>query len=358
MRTFLLLATLVFTTPIAAGQTCVWGSFDGSRINYADGPLTGVAHGALRGIINANGGTLAPATPTLTAAYLAGIDVFYTAMLSSSSGGLSATELAALQGWLSTGGTLIVTVEYSPLVHYNALMAPYGVSFAQIAQQGVATVVGNHPITSGVTTIKFAAESEVFFGSNALLLAKGPTQKDFAIVMESSTGFTSGGRILAFGDHNMFTDSYINTNDNVLLAGNMVTWACTGGCPGFFQKYGPACAAPAGTPTLSGGGCPTPGDQVTLELTNALPGATTFTLFGLGQGALPLSPTCSLSNSPVAPAPILIIPAGPTGGWILPGVIPLTATTPADVYLQTAIADPNAPFGVAATNALRLHLDV
>ena len=46
-------------------------------------------------------------------------------------------------------------------------------------------------------------------------------------VFEPSTGFTIGGRILVFGDHNMFADSYINSSDNLLLATNMVAWAST-----------------------------------------------------------------------------------------------------------------------------------
>ncbi len=349
------LAALVPAT--ASAQQCVWGSFDGSRINYGDGPLTGAAHSTFRNIIQANGGTIAPATPTLTPAYLGTVDVFYTSMLSSSSGALSPAEQTALQNWIAAGGTLIVTVEYSPLPAYNAMMAPYNVSFVKIAQQGTASVVANHPITTSVTTIKFAAESEVVSGNDALLLAQGPTQKDFAVVLEAASGFGQAGRILVFGDHNMFTDSYIQQDHNVQLAQNMVIWACTGGCPGFFQQYGAACSAPSGTPNLKGGGCPTPTDQISLQLSGALPGATTFVLFGLGQASVPISPSCSLANGPVAPAPVLTLPAGPTGGWTLSGVIPAAATTPADVYLQAVVLDPNAPFGLSASNGLRLHLD-
>lgn len=41
-----------------AQNSCNWGSFDASRINYSAGPLTGSAHTQLVGIINANSGTV------------------------------------------------------------------------------------------------------------------------------------------------------------------------------------------------------------------------------------------------------------------------------------------------------------
>ena len=57
----------------------VWGSFDTTRINYSSGTLNGGAHTTLRGIIVANSGSVAADTATLTAGYLSGVDVFYTA---------------------------------------------------------------------------------------------------------------------------------------------------------------------------------------------------------------------------------------------------------------------------------------
>ena len=358
--------TLIVSTAVALfaatadAQTCRWGSFDGSRINYGDGPLTGAAHDTLRNIITTNGGTVAPATATLTSAYLAGVEVFYTSMLSTASGGLSPSELSALHNWVASGGTLIVTCEYSPIAHYNAIMAPYGVSFSQVASQGAATVVQSHLLTSNnVTKIKYASESEIFYGNDALLLAQNPSQQDFMIVQEAQTGFVGGGRILSFGDHNTFTDSYISFDDTIQLARNMVVWACTGGCPGFFQSVGTGCVGLNGaTPTLTGGGCLTPGDQVNLQLANAAPGALTITLFGLGAGPAPVTPSCTLSNAPIVLAPVIQVPAGPNGGWILSAIIPLNATVPADVWLQTAVIDASAPDGIAASNAIRLHLDI
>ena len=81
--------------PVAWAQT-VWGSFDTTRINYAFGTLNGSAHVALRGIIAANSGSVAAGAPTLTAGYLGGVDVFYTSLLSTTTGVLSGAEQTAL----------------------------------------------------------------------------------------------------------------------------------------------------------------------------------------------------------------------------------------------------------------------
>ena len=92
-----------------------WGSFDGSRINYAAGQLTGSAHNTLRSIIEANDGDIVLPTASLTAEYLSGVDVFYTSLLSTSTGTLSGPEQTALQNWIADGGTLIVTADIFPL---------------------------------------------------------------------------------------------------------------------------------------------------------------------------------------------------------------------------------------------------
>jgi hypothetical protein len=196
-----LVALLALLLPtLALAQNCIWGSFDASRINYSAGPLTGSAHTQLRDIIVANGGTVGAATPLLTAAYLADMDVFYTSLLSTNTGVLSAAEQTALQNWIAGGGTLIVTADIFPLPAYESFTAFYGVTQyrdLRNSQTGHVVAVGD----------------------------------DFMIVLESGTGFPHAGRILVIGDHNMFTISYINNNDNVRLANNFALWACAGPTP-------------------------------------------------------------------------------------------------------------------------------
>jgi len=114
-------------TSTATAQT-IWGSFDGSRINYGAGPLTGSAHNTLRSIIEANDGDIGLPTASLTAEYLSGVDVFYTFLLSTSTGTLSGPEQTALQNWIADGGTLIVTADIFPLAAYESFTAAYGVT--------------------------------------------------------------------------------------------------------------------------------------------------------------------------------------------------------------------------------------
>lgn len=226
-HSFLLALLSLLVLPVFASAQCVWGSFDGSRINYAIGPLNGDAHSNLRTIITTNGGSVAPGTPTLTDAYLSTVDVFYTSLLSNANGALSPAEQTSLQNWVAGGGTLIVTADNIPGA-YETFTSAYGVSnytlVGNINANG--TVVAAHPITSGITTFRYSLEVTFTYGADAMLLGVGATNVDYMIVMEPATGFLAGGRILVTGDHNMFTNSYIGFEDNVALANNVVTWAC------------------------------------------------------------------------------------------------------------------------------------
>ncbi|MBD3369593.1 hypothetical protein GF402_04430 [Candidatus Fermentibacteria bacterium] len=61
-----LILSLLLIVAMSVAQTCYWGSFDDSRINYSGGTLTGSAHTTLAGIIEANSGVLADPTSLLT----------------------------------------------------------------------------------------------------------------------------------------------------------------------------------------------------------------------------------------------------------------------------------------------------
>jgi hypothetical protein len=223
---------LVFTAlaaGFAAGQPCNWGSFDATRINYSSGPLTGSAHTQLVTIIEANGGTVVAPTPIIDDTYMSGVGVFYTSLLSQSTGALSAAEQTSLQNWIASGGTLIVTGDIFPLAAYETFTQYYGVTgYTALSHVGTGYPVTTHPITTGVTSYNFNTECTFTYGPDALLLGDNGLGSDFMIVMEPGTGFTAGGRILVIGDHNMFTNSNIGSADNTLLATNIAIWAASG----------------------------------------------------------------------------------------------------------------------------------
>jgi MYXO-CTERM domain-containing protein len=218
----------------ASAQGAEWGSFDASRINYAAGVLpTGSDHDGLRGIIAAAGDTLAAGTAVIDAAYLSGVDVFYTSLPSNVDPPLSMAEQTALQAWIAGGGTLIVTADANPLPTYESFTQPYGVTGYLVSVGAMtATTVGMHPLTAGVASIDPALQVTFGHGPDAQEIAVDDLGQTFMVVLDESTGFCSGGQILVVGDHNLFTDLYIGNVDNMLLATNMVQWAGnpTGGC--------------------------------------------------------------------------------------------------------------------------------
>jgi hypothetical protein len=337
----------------------VWGCFDITRVNYAGGVLdTGTSHVNLRAIITANGGSVAAATPTLTPAYLAGVNVFYTSLLRNSAvSTLSAAEQSALQAWIAAGGTLIVTGDIYALPGYDSFTAFYGVTgWTSISTCGTggspADVLAAHAVTVGVTDLRYCTQSTFTYGADALLLADdGPNNRPFMTVQEPATGFTAGGRILVLGDHNLFSDSYINNGSNRTLATNMVRWAC--GCPSaVWSNYGRGWPGTSGIPALTSSGNPVLGSSITLSLGNSL-GATTAGALVVGtvRASLPTPFGGTLLVTPVTIVPVTV----PAGGLALPiGVPNVMSMCGTSVLFQGAEGDPGASHGVSFSAGLDL----
>ena len=127
-------------------------------------------------------------------------------------------------------------------------------------------------------------------------------------------------------------------------------------CPGFFEPYGLGCTGTSGVPVLAGDGCPTPGDTITIEHSNMLPGAPALFLIGSSNAGAPINPFCFAQNLPWVGSGTSFT-VGPLGTLTLPGTIPITTITPVDIYLQTLIGDSGAYAGVASTNPLRVHIE-
>ncbi len=128
-------------------------------------------------------------------------------------------------------------------------------------------------------------------------------------------------------------------------------------CQGFVMAYGSACLGGSGIPPgMGGAGCATPGSQITIDMLGAPPNAFATIFLGAGTGAALVTPACSMQNLPLF-APTIPFTFGPSGTLTFPAVIPLSTPVPADLYLQTLIADPTAPFGIASTNPLRIHIE-
>jgi hypothetical protein len=188
-------------------------------------------------MITGTGATLAPSTAVLDAAYLSGVDVFYTSLLRGTAQLLSPQEQTDLQAWFNGGGTLIVTAEPSAVAGYETFTSFLGVGgFGGAIGPGSATalVVGTHPITAGVASIEYAQGVNGFnYPATALRLADHVLSGNvFSVVMDPSTGFAGPGRLLVVCDHNLFSNDRIVLQDNQVLAANMIAWANGGAPPG------------------------------------------------------------------------------------------------------------------------------
>ncbi|MCH9680313.1 MAG: hypothetical protein K0V04_02680 [Deltaproteobacteria bacterium] len=216
-----------------------WGSFDETRIAYSTGALTGDAHSELRALIMENNDEVAAPTGELTAEYLAGVDVFYTAMLSDGTGPtagelgtLSLTEQMALQDWIASGGTLVVNPDSNgfggpwPAV-YDTVASDYGVeNYAFVPGPGEGEPFAVHPLTQGVTSYSLDGSARFDFPAEGELIGTAISDTDpLLVVFEPASGFVEGGRMLFVADHNALTDNLIAELDNQVLATNIVQWA-------------------------------------------------------------------------------------------------------------------------------------
>ena len=220
-----------------------WGGFTTSRLNYAGASLAGTVHSSLRQTILDNDGCIRPMAPTLTPEYLADVDVFYTSLLSDG-GTLSADEQAALADWLAAGGTLVVTADNVSSGSYESFTQAYGVTGYVAASVGTASVTVAHPLTTDVTTIDPDGVADFSYGADAQELATTDGNTPMLVLLDPSTNYCGGGRIVVYADHNVFNDTGILDADNATLANDLAAWVGTevGDCCGNgFPNEGEAC---------------------------------------------------------------------------------------------------------------------
>jgi cysteine-rich repeat protein len=168
---------------------------------------------------------LAPSISELSTATLDGTDVFYTSLLRDGDV-LSTDEQSALFDWLYTGGTLIVTGDTLALDFYTSFTAAFGVDlYVAVGNNGVGTIVADHPLTASVTTLLYVSNASFAFDANAVELAQSAEGYVLAAVIEPDPESCTTGRILVLGDHHMFTDTYVSEQDNLQFLRNVVQWA-------------------------------------------------------------------------------------------------------------------------------------
>ena len=239
---------------VSTARAATWGSFDTSRIAYDIGDLSGERHDGLRIQITDHGDDVGAPTGELTDAYLQGVDVFYTSLLSDGTGPtaglpgtLSLTEASALMDWIAGGGTLIVTVDSNGFdgpwaTVYGSWLDPIGVTGLSFqAGPGSSSPIVMHPVTQNVASFEWDGIVRFDVPAEGFLLAdRGDGGNPVAAVFEPATGYTAGGRVLVLGDHNVLTDLFLDSADNLTLAQNVVAWAA-GECGNSIVESGEDC---------------------------------------------------------------------------------------------------------------------
>lgn len=136
----------------SAAAAATIGSLDSTR-TYQDHYLTGSQLSDLRGAMVAGGHTVAAATGQVTAGYLETVDVFFTGLVDwsfSSDGRATSDEIAALQDWVATGGTLVVGGDNLLFAwNVNTWLEPFGLSQAFAVQNGGTWSAGDNPLLAG-----------------------------------------------------------------------------------------------------------------------------------------------------------------------------------------------------------------
>lgn len=159
-------------------------------------------------------------------------------------------------------------------------------------------------------------------------------------------GFSSLADVALHGDHLIAGD-----------LGDATAGAFAGAALSFdlrFRHYGCACPGSGGfRPTLRASGAPTAGGSVTLEVADALGGATGLLFLGPGPAAIPAGFGCSLLVAPLYPIQLPFAVSGPgpgAGTWSATLPVPLGAIGP--IALQAWVLDGGAPLGAAASNGV------
>ena len=128
-------------------------------------------------------------------------------------------------------------------------------------------------------------------------------------------------------------------------------------CAGYADNYGIACPGSGGFwPLLEVGGCPSPGEAVSVTVSQALGGGSATFLFGFNQAFTPLPNGCLLMVSPLLPLSFTVplLGSGPGNGQFQ-----INTTLPGDaatgtLTMQALIADPGANGGYVVTNGVSL----
>ncbi|MFQ5909875.1 MAG: DUF4350 domain-containing protein [Thermoplasmata archaeon] len=151
----------------------------------------------------------------ITTSDLSGHDVF---MIPQPFQFYSASELSAIQTFVSSGNGLLVLGDNDPPV-FTDLTSFAGITWISGGTSGTTTSITPHQITTGIAVIDLDSPmSEMLVSGSAMSLVRDPGGGNALVVS------TSPGRVAGFSDESSFMDFGITYADNEQLAINIIDW--------------------------------------------------------------------------------------------------------------------------------------
>lgn len=200
-------------------------------------------------------------------------------------------------------------------------------------------VMNTYPTALGYSTTRFAidADGRVFvsnggFGTGRLFSFDPDLTLRWSVPV---TNINIGGPVLGV--------------DGTLVVAGIGTFLRAFRSPSPWTQLGGGIAGTNGLPGLSGRGTLTPGHDVTLALQNGRPGAFGVLVVGFAAGNVPLFGGTLVPTADGTVSALLDV----QGAWSLTTNWLPGWPSGASVYWQFGVIDPAAPFGVAASHALR-----
>ncbi|RLC79204.1 MAG: hypothetical protein DRJ03_23935 [Chloroflexi bacterium] len=130
----------------------------------------------------------------------------------------SSSELEAIQNFVLNGGGLLVIGDDNPYI-YTELTSFADITWGGGGCWGITYDITPHEVTEGVDSVYLESPMSVLYVSgDALSLVRDPCGNTMLAVAEV------GGKVAGFADENSFVDYSIMSEDNLILAGNLIVW--------------------------------------------------------------------------------------------------------------------------------------
>ncbi|MBN2075944.1 MAG: hypothetical protein JW762_10375 [Dehalococcoidales bacterium] len=231
-----------------AGGNILWDTSHGIYLAYSPSGY----FSNLKSILEGRGYTIDENSTGILGLDLSQYDIIVISLGSAWNSVYSSAEVAAIQGFLDSGGGLLILSENTgcPNSNINPVSLAYGTT---VGTGSIGSTISNfaaHQIFDGVTQVSFSAGGAISGSAPSVEVAWDVSSIPAVTVSEDC-----GWRVVVIGDNNIFDNSQISAYDNQLLAENVFDWLI---------KYAENCGGNGPDPGLEVGGKIQPTNKVVL----------------------------------------------------------------------------------------------